>query len=152
MTSTLPLPLPLPTPTPTPNQAAYASLHGGRFATEVAPLLHATLCSLQLGKSDTCDLSALLFASDHPEVFTLRMNVTEHAAQLTRECPSRPCFMASVRVEVPASHAVEGAAAEGAAEESVAEGAAPYVYTAFINSNRDTVVRHEDPKASAPCL
>ena len=150
MTSTLPLPP--PTPTPAPNQAAYASLHGGRFATEVAPLLDATLCSLQLGRSDTCDLSALLFASDHPEVFTLRMNVTEHAAQLTRECPSRPCFMASVRVEVPASHTAEGTAAEGAAAESVAEGAAPYVYTAFINSNRDTVVRHEDPKASAPCL
>ena len=118
----------------------------------MAPLLNATLCSLQLGRSDTCDLSALLFASDHPEVFTLRMNVTEHAAQLTRECPSRPCFTASVRVEVPASHTAEGTAAEGAAAESVAEGAAPYVYTAFINSNRDTVVRHEDPKASAPCL
>ena len=97
------------------------------------------------------------------------MNVTEHVAQLTRECPSRPCFMASVRVQVPALHtaeraaaeavakgaagvAAEGAAAEGAAEGSAAKGAAPYVYTAFINSNRDTVVRHEDPTASAPCL
>ena len=82
----------------------------------------------------------------------MRVNVTEHAPQLSRECPSRPCFMASVRVQVPALHTAEGAAAvEGAAGAGV-EGAAPYVYTAFINSNRDTVVRHEDPKASAPCL
>jgi hypothetical protein len=80
------------------------------------------------------------------------VNVTEHAPQLTRPCPSRPCFMASVRVHVPALHTAEGAAAvEGAAGARV-EGAAPYVYTALINSNRDTVVRHEDPKASAPCL
>ena len=99
------------------------------------------------------------------KVFTLRMNVTEHAPQLTRECPSRPCFMASVRVQVPALHTAEraaveavrkGAAAGGAAVEGVAEaeaeGAAPYVYTAFVNSNRDTVVRHEDPTATAPCL
>ena len=57
----------------------------------------------------------------------------------------------------------EGAAAEGAATEGVvepegtaeraaAQGAAPYVYTAFVNSNRDTVVRHEDPTAIASCL
>ena len=129
----------------------------------MAPLLNATLCSLQLGKSDTCDLSALLFAASLPEVFTLRINVTEHSPQLTRECPSRPCFMASVRVQVPTLHTAEaegvaaGVAAEGTAAESLetegaVEGTAPYVYTAFINSNRDTVVRHEDPKASAPCL
>ena len=96
------------------------------------------------------------------------MNVTEHAPQLTRECPSRPCFMASVRVQVPALHTAdgagaegvtvraEGAAAESASAEGVAEaeakGAARYVYTAFINSNRDTVVHHEDPTAIAPCL
>ena len=96
------------------------------------------------------------------------MNVTEHAAQLTRECPSRPCFMASVRVQVPALHTADGAGAEGATvraegavaegvavegvAEAEAEGAAPYVYTAFVNSNRDTVVRHEDPTATAPCL
>ena len=126
-------------------QAAHARLHGGRFATSAATLLNASLCSLQLGGTDTCDLDALRFASDHPEVFTVRVLVTEYALRLTRECPSRPCFMASVRVQVPARHRVEGAAAEGAA-------AVPYVYTAFNNSNRDTVVCHEDPNASAPCL
>ena len=41
---------------------------------------------------------------------------------------------------------------EGAAERAAAQGAAPYVYTAFVNSNRDTVVRHEDPTAIASCL
>ena len=86
----------------------------------------------------------------------MRVNVTEHAPRLSRACPSRPCFMVSVRVQVPALHTAEGAAnilaaVEGAAGAAV-EGAAPYVYTAFINSNRDTVVRHEDSKASAPCL
>ena len=31
---------------PNPNQAAYARLHGGRFSTQVAPLLNASLCGL----------------------------------------------------------------------------------------------------------
>ena len=36
----------------------YASCHGGGFATEISALLNATLCNLDLGTSDTCDLSA----------------------------------------------------------------------------------------------
>ena len=119
-------------------QAAHATLQGGRFATSVSTLLNASLCNLQLGTSDTCDLEALQFAAADPQTFTITMNITENVTRLTRACPTRPCFLASVRVAVPAA--------------DVERGAPPYVYTATINSNRDTVVHHEDPAAVAPCL
>ena len=43
----------------------------GSYATEVHTLLNSTLCNLDLTTSDTCDLDALEYASDHPEIFKL---------------------------------------------------------------------------------
>ena len=53
--------------------------------------------------------------------------------------------MASVRVTVPTTRAAQQE------EEETAEAAA-YVYTTFINSNRDTTVQHSTPTMVAPCL
>ena len=43
----------------------------GSYATEVSTLLNTTLCNLDLGTSDTCDLDALDYATAHPDVFKL---------------------------------------------------------------------------------
>ena len=43
----------------------------GSYATEVSALLNTTLCNLDLGTSDTCDLDALEYATAHPDVFKL---------------------------------------------------------------------------------
>ena len=119
-------------------QAGYAKHHNGSYTTSVKELLNATLCNLDLGTSDTCDLDALLYADSHPEVFKLGMAVTDNIAAITRACPTRPCYMASVQVTIPATETAIAAAA--------------YAYTAFINSNRDTTVQHETPTMVAPCL
>ena len=110
--------------------------------------MNSTLCNLDLGTSDTCDIAALMYAVAHPEVFTLSVEVTENISSITRECPTRPCYMASVRVAVPLAEDDEGNEAEDG--EGAAAGA--YVYTARINSNRDTTVKHEDTTRVAPCL
>ena len=125
-------------------QAQYARYHNGSYATAVATLLNASLCNLDLTTSDTCDLDALEFAVAHPEVFQLGMSVTESISAITRACPTRPCYMASVRVTVPTTTTTITTTTTAAAK--------PYVYTAFINSNRDTTVRHEMPSQVAPCL
>ena len=120
-------------------QSQYAKFHGGAYTSEIATRLNSTLCNLDLGTSDTCDLDALEFAVAHPAVFKLGMVVHKNISKITRACPTQPCYMASVQVTVPT---------EGAAD--VAAG--PYRYTAFINSNRDTVVQHDTPALAAPCL
>lgn len=122
-------------------QAAHAQHHNGSYAVEIAPLLNATLCNLDLGTSDTCDLDALQYAAAHPEVFKLGMTVTENIAKITRACPTRPCYMASVQVTVPPS----------AADDQQQDGAG-YIYTTYINSNRDTIVEHNTATTVAPCL
>lgn len=66
----------------------------------------------------------------------------------TRACPTRPCYMASVRVTVPVTPAAQEQGREG--KKGKREEA--YVYTASINSNRDTIVRHDTPTMVAPCL
>ena len=123
-------------------QSQYAKFHGGAYTSEIATLLNSTLCNLDLGTSDTCDLDALEFAVAHPVVFKLGMVVHKNISKITRACPTQPCYMASVQVTVPA---------EGAADVA-AEAGGPYRYTAFINSNRDTVVQHDTPTLAAPCL
>ena len=128
-------------------QAGYAKHHNGSYTANVKELLNATLCNLDLGTSDTCDLDALLYADSHPEVFKLGMTVTDNIPAITRACPTRPCYMASVQVTIPA----EAAAAAAAAQEEAGR-ASPYAYTAFINSNRDTIVQHDTPAMVAPCL
>ena len=45
-------------------------------------LLNSTLCNLDLTTSDTCDLDALEYASDHPEIFKL----------VRLKLPALPCF------------------------------------------------------------
>ena len=124
-------------------QASYARAHNGSFATKVSSLLNATLCNLDLGTSDTCDLDALQYAASHPRVFALTLSVTANISAITRACPTRPCYMASVRVSVPPQPDGE-AGSDG--------GAAPYVYTATINNNRDTQCHHAQPTRTAPCL
>jgi hypothetical protein len=137
--------------------------------------VNSTLCNLDLSTSDTCDLAALEYAVAHPAVFTLSLDVTENISSITRECPTRPCYMASVRVAVPMAESSQKNEAEdveaavvGAREEeekpmkpmgergvtaaTAAVAAGAYVYTARINSNRDTTVKHEDPTRVAPCL
>jgi hypothetical protein len=142
-------------------QAAYAHHHGvcstgshtteaaclqakatwtGSFAAEVSTLLNASLCSLDLTTSDTCDLDALQFAVAHPGVFKLDLAVTKNIGAITRACPARPCYMATVEVTVPTD--------AGASDED----AVPYVYTASINNNRDTTVQHHTATLVAPCL
>ena len=89
------------------------------------------------GTSDTCDLDALQYAVAHPAVFKLGMDMRKNISKITRACPTKQgCYMASVQVTVP----------------EAAEGAGPYVFTAFINNNRDTTVRHDTPTMTAPCL
>ena len=65
-------------------QAQYARLHNGSYATKIATLLNSTLCNLDLGTSDTCDLDALEFAVGHPAVFKLGLAVTDNITQITR--------------------------------------------------------------------
>ena len=120
-------------------QAQYRSLHNGSFATMVSALLNTTICNRNLHTSDTCDLDALRFAAAHPAVFELGITVTQNISSITRACPTRPCYVATVRVTVPLS-------SEGQ------DGEAPYKYTASINNNRDTTVQHNSPTAVAPCL
>lgn len=74
----------------------------------------------------------------HPSVFQLSLEVTDSIAEITRDCPTRPCFVASVQVTVP-----------DPADDVLASG---YRYTATVNSNRDVQVSHADPKMTAPCL
>ena len=56
--------------------------------------------------------------------------------------------MASVRVTVPVTPAAQEQGREG----KKGEREEAYVYTASINSNRDTIVRHDTPTMVAPCL
>jgi len=136
-------------------QACYATYHNGSYTANVKELLNETLCNLDLDTSDTCDLDALLYADSHPEVFKLGMTVTDNITTITRACPTRPCYMASVQVTIPAKATAATAAAGAAAAAqgaAVAAAAAAYSYTAFINSNRDTIVRHDTPTMVAPCL
>jgi len=121
------------------------ALQNGSYAADIGTLLNSTLCNLNLHTSDTCDLNALQYASAHPEVFKLGMDMKKNwtDGKITRACPTQPCYMASVQVTVPAGYG----AAHGAQEQ-----AAAYVYTCTINSNRDTVVQHATPAATAPCL
>ena len=56
--------------------------------------------------------------------------------------------MASVRVTVPVTPAAQEQGREG----KKGKREEPYVYTASINSNRDTIVRHDTPTMVAPCL
>ena len=123
------------------------ALRNGSYAADVSTLLNSTLCNLDLHTSDTCDLDALQYASAHPEVFKLGMDMKTNWTdrKITRACPTQPCYMASVQVTVPATY---GAASVGAHEEQTAA----YVYTCTINNNRDTVVHHATPAATAPCL
>ena len=58
------------------------------------------------------------------------MEMHKNISKITRACPTQPCYMASVQVTVPTT--------EAAGEPEVA---GAYVYTVFINSNRDTMVQ-----------
>lgn len=90
-------------------QYTYAPLHNGTYATAITTLLNTTYCNLMLGTSDTCDLDALEYAVAHPEIFKLGMVVHENISQITRACPTQPCYMASVEVTVPkmvSTHAI----------------------------------------------
>ncbi len=90
-------------------QSQYAKFHGGAYTSEIATLLNSTLCNLDLGTSDTCDLDALEFAVAHPAVFKLGMVVHKNISKITRACPTQPCYMASVEVTVPkmvSTHAI----------------------------------------------
>ena len=156
------------------------ALRNGSYAADISTLLNSSLCNLNLHTSDTCDLNALQvndtdatrgvapdaapskalapaartdislrqYASAHPEVFKLSMDTKTNwtDGKITRACPTQPCYMASVQVTVPAGY---GAATSVGAQE---EQAAAYVYTCTINNNRDTVVQHATPAATAPCL
>jgi len=129
-------------------QTSFAKYHNGSYTANVTELLNATLCNLDLGTSDTCDLDALLYATGHPEVFKLGMTVTDNITAITRACPTRPCYMASGQVPTPGKATAKVAGQEGGGTGA----AAPYAYTARINSNRDTVVQHDTPTMAAPCL
>ena len=72
----------------------------------------------------------------------LGMEMHKNISKITRACPTQPCYMASVQVTVPTT--------ETAGEEAEAEAQA-YIYSVFINSNRDTTVTH-DTATKAPCL
>ena len=71
----------------------------------------------------------------------LGMEMHKNISKITRACPTQPCYMASVQVTVPTT--------EAAGEPEVA---GAYVYTVFINSNRDTTVDHGQVGTRAPCL
>jgi hypothetical protein len=103
----------------------------GAQAKTVASLLNSTLCNLDLGTSDTCDLDALNYAAATPRIFQMTVQVVEDIPAITRACPTRPCYMATVQVSVPSSSTV---------------------YTVNINSNRDTIVKHDTASTVAPCL
>ena len=68
------------------------------------------------------------------------MRVIENITKITRSCPTRPCYEATVQVTLPPTPTAPIEAEE------------PYVYTAYINNNRDTTVKHETPTQKAPCL
>ena len=124
-------------------QVAYSAAHNNTFASSIGTLLNASYCNLDLGTSDTCDLDALQFAADHPGVFKMGVTVVQNTPKITRACPTRPCYMASVQVTVPAAH--KGAGTTAAQDPA-------YVYVVTVNSNRDTVVEHPHPQMEAPCL
>ena len=68
----------------------------------------------------------------------LGIEMHKNISKITRACPTQPCYMASVQVTVPTT-------------EPASEPGEAYVYTVFINSNRDTTVDH-DTQTRAPCL
>ena len=110
-------------------QTAYATYHNGSFANEISTLRNSTLCNLDLGTSDTCDLDAITFAMSHPVVFTLGMQVTENVPEITRACPTRPCYMASVQVAVPASLTNDQDSQENSSDTDDEAGLSVYTYT-----------------------
>jgi hypothetical protein len=133
-------------------QLAYAGDHNGSFATSIKTLLNGTYCNLQEHTSDTCDIDALQFAVHHPTIFNIAILVTANISKITRACPTRPCYMASVTVMVPA-------ATEHPPGRVGAGAGAGYTYVAHVNSNRDVVVDHPtvhgtsgEQFAAAPCL
>jgi len=112
-------------------QAAYATQHNGSFASNVNTLVNAKYCNLDLGTTDTCDVLALTYATQHTEIFKISLDITENISKLTRACPNRPCYMATVSVTTPKP--------------------SNYRYQVFINSNRDTTALHPT-HVQAPCL
>jgi hypothetical protein len=128
-------------------QLQYAGHHNGSFAASVDTLLNDTYCNMQAQTSDTCDLDALQFAVDHAHIFKLAIAITGNTSQLSRACPTRPCYMASVTVTVPDE------APKGPPPSSTLAG---YTYITRMNSNRDTTVEHQSASpgndGTAPCL
>jgi hypothetical protein len=125
-------------------QRQHALLHNGSFATSLSTLINASYCNLMLTTSDTCDILALEFAHAHPEIFAVRMVVTQNASTLTRRCTARPCYQASVELTVPRA----GPGGVGEVDAVVA----PYALVVGINENRYTWATHPQPTARAPCL
>jgi len=127
--------------------AYFSSNNKTSYATEFSQLLNASYCNLQLSTSDTCDLAALEYANTKPHIFGIRIEVTQNITNLTRKCPTRPCYTAAVTVTVPSSEIVRAD-----------DGDDHYRYEVMINSNRDTVVEHHPVldqfgrEKEAPCL
>jgi hypothetical protein len=128
-------------------QLQYAGHHNGSFAASVDTLLNDTYCNMRAQTSDTCDLDALQFAVDHAHIFKLAIAITGNISQLSRACPTRPCYMSSVTVTVPDE------APKGPPPSSTLAG---YTYITRMNSNRDTTVEHQSASpgndVTAPCL
>jgi hypothetical protein len=124
-------------------QRQHALLQNGSFASDLRTLINASYCNLMLTTSDTCDILALEFAHAHPEVFAVRIVVTQNVSVLTRLCTARPCYQATVDLTVPQAED-EGVEADGLA--------APYALVVGINENRYTWATHPHPTARAPCL
>lgn len=64
----------------------------------------------------------------------------------TSPSPAKLLFHRSAKAEEEAEKEVQ------VAEEAEQAASKAYVYTAFINSNRDTIVQHDTPTQWAPCL
>ena len=106
-------------------QQAYSKAHAA-FASDIQALLPACV-------APGCDPHALRHALSNASPFEIDIAVTANASVLSALCPTRPCYLASVRVAAPLPTGV-------------------YRYNTSINSNSRLVTSHSLPPGKRPCL
>lgn len=98
-------------------------LQMGTYSTKLSILSHPRYC---LDDQDCKDLRVVMERTD---VFTnLYIKVVKNALVLTKECTSRPCFQAQIRVSVPIS----------------SDNKKRHVYVVTINENMRITVKHSN--------
>ena len=111
-------------------QEAYRAASSGRYTESAAALLSACAAS---AACDATDLRRALGGDGG--IFSVSLRVTPNASALSRECASRPCHVAVIRVHAP-----------------VGPRGWRYEYATTIDSNSWLRTDHSRPPGQRPCL